>query len=351
MKISDRQKEQLRSIPCETISEQLGMTVRKHKALCPFHNDHTPSLQFNRKANTWYCFVCHVGGDGISLVRMKEYMGFVEACQWIASRNGITLRQQPSCLTHQRKSRQRPTPPVPAQQKPAPAVPLDLTRFLPLYLGRSNTFTRAMVQTQTLTQEQMRRAAERYRLGTLKDDVVFWQIDADGVVREGKVMRYNPDGHRSKSVTPLTISWIQKRLGKVPADGRAVPCLFGLHLLKDCPDDAIVAIVESEKTAIICSELLTTLPMQEGTGRVFWLATGGKGMLTVDALRPLNGHRVILFPDTDEDGSTYREWLAVATEASRLHHPPVYVSPLLEHHASEGQKRRKIDIADLILEN
>ena len=36
--------EKLRSLPCEGVAQRLGLTVKHHKALCPFHNDHTPSL-------------------------------------------------------------------------------------------------------------------------------------------------------------------------------------------------------------------------------------------------------------------------------------------------------------------
>ena len=42
----------------------------------------------------------------------------------------------------------------------------------------------------------------------------------------------------------------------------ATTCLFGLHLLRETSanDDTIVAVVESEKTAVICSELIPAIP-------------------------------------------------------------------------------------------
>ena len=34
----------LRAIPIEDLASRLGLDVRHHKALCPFHNDHHASL-------------------------------------------------------------------------------------------------------------------------------------------------------------------------------------------------------------------------------------------------------------------------------------------------------------------
>ena len=79
-----------------------------------------------------------------------------------------------------------------------------------------------------------------------------------------------------------------------------------------------------------------------------WLATGGKTELNVAKLKPLAGHRVILFPDTDETGQTYRDWYDVAEAASGVFGPPVTVSAMRAQRASAAQKAAKIDIADLL---
>ena len=65
-------------------------------------------------------------------------------------------------------------------------------------------------------------------------------------------------------------------------------------------------------------------------------------------LRPLAGHRLILFPDTDETGDTYRQWYEVAQAASDVFGHPVTVSSLLEQRATQAQKAAKIDIADML---
>lgn len=39
------------------------------KALCPFHDERTPSCSFNSARNLFKCFGCGAGGDGIALYR------------------------------------------------------------------------------------------------------------------------------------------------------------------------------------------------------------------------------------------------------------------------------------------
>jgi hypothetical protein len=79
-----------------------------------------------------------------------------------------------------------------------------------------------------------------------------------------------------------------------------------------------------------------------------WLATGGKTELNVAKLKPLQAHRVILFPDTDETGQTYSDWFEIAQAASDIFGHPVTVSSILEQHATQAQKAAKIDIVDLL---
>jgi hypothetical protein len=102
-----------------------------------------------------------------------------------------------------------------------------------------------------------------------------------------------------------------------------------------------VAVVEAEKTAIICSERYPDF---------IWLAPGGLEALTPEALFPLRERKVILFPDTDETGETYKKWYAIAQSAQRLLGQPIFVSSFLELHATPEQKSRKIDLVDYLYE-
>lgn len=52
------------------------------KVVCPFHDDHTPSLSINLKEGHFKCHACHIkGGDIISFHQKRYHLSFVEACQ------------------------------------------------------------------------------------------------------------------------------------------------------------------------------------------------------------------------------------------------------------------------------
>ncbi len=205
------------------------------------------------------------------------------------------------------------------------------------WLSTDTTFCRALVGCGYLSEEQMQRAAGRYRLGRSHDGgVIFWQIDQKGVVRDGKIMYYREDCHRDKARNP---SWVSARMKAYYGYDGSLPverCLFGLHLLSE---KGAVAIVEAEKTAVIMSERFP---------QYIWMAAGGLSALSAEKLRPLTDRHVVLFPDTDPDGKTYERWKAIAAEASRHTLFPVYVSPLLELQATPRQKAAKIDIVDYL---
>lgn len=75
--------QKLRDLPIEGVAERLGLKVNEHhKCLCPFHEDHHPSMSF--KKNQYRCFVCGAQGDSISLVKNCLNKSFIEACRWLA---------------------------------------------------------------------------------------------------------------------------------------------------------------------------------------------------------------------------------------------------------------------------
>ena len=85
----------LRSLPIEEVAARLGIEVNRHKALCPFHNDHHASLSFNLRKNTYRCFACGAHGDTIDLVRHLLYKDFREACLYLSANTPIPILDMP----------------------------------------------------------------------------------------------------------------------------------------------------------------------------------------------------------------------------------------------------------------
>ena len=84
--------QKLRDLPIEGVAEQLGMVVKRHKALCPFHADHHASLSFNTRKNSCRCYVC-MGNSVGTIDLVMKYLGkdFLSACRWLAEVNGVYL--------------------------------------------------------------------------------------------------------------------------------------------------------------------------------------------------------------------------------------------------------------------
>ena len=85
--------EKLRALPIEGVAERLGLAVKKHKALCPFHADSHPSLSFYTKRNMYKCFVCDAHGGPIDLTMKITGKPFVEACRWLADEHNVILTE------------------------------------------------------------------------------------------------------------------------------------------------------------------------------------------------------------------------------------------------------------------
>ena len=182
-----------------------------------------------------------------------------------------------------------------------------------------------------------------YQLGVTRDGhVIYWYIDKADVVRMGKVMAYKPDGHRDQSFTPQSIPKNLSIRGELPADYVIKQTLFGEHLLRNPSNDIkTIGIVESEKSAIICSLCIPDL---------LWMATGSKCNLQEERLSAIKERNAILFPDTDKDGRTFSQWRNRAMElnANSWH---LLVSDYLEQVATVEQRLAKIDIADLLIDD
>jgi len=177
--------------------------------------------------------------------------------------------------------------------------------------------------------------------GKYSDGVMFWQFDIKERIRTAKVMRYNPTTGKRIKRPKNYIHWIhsalkyQKKISKFNLH----QCFFGEHLLNQYPSKK-VAIVESEKTACIMSQILT---------EYVWLATGGSNgakWTEASVYSVLRGREVVLFPDLGQ----YNSW----NEKSKLLQSVglrVECSNFFESSVSHDDKKNGYDIADFAIAN
>ena len=130
---------------------------------------------------------------------------------------------------------------------------------------------------------------DKYQVGTsnqFNNSTVFWQMDYTGNIRSGKIMDYDTSTgkrRKNKDGKPL-INWVHSVL-EIP-NYNLKQCLFGLHLLNETTKQ--VAIVESEKTALIMS-----IEFPQYT----WMSTGSLRGFKYEYLAPLKEKDIIAFPD------------------------------------------------------
>jgi len=216
------------------------------------------------------------------------------------------------------------------QQKPVSFIPAEVFKAS-LHGHDSNNFVKFLLD--LFGVEVTKQLVSKYFIATSTHwhgATVFWQIDILGKIRTGKIMLYIPTtGKRVKE--PFNhINWVHKALKMAEFELRQ--CLFGEHLLQDKTKP--VAIVESEKTAIIASVYLP---------QFIWLAVGSLTNLNADKCKVLAGRKVTLFPDLNG----FEKWNIKAKGLSYL--VAFNVSDLLERKATETERKQGFDLADYLI--
>lgn len=118
----------LNALPIESVAGKLGIEVKRHKALCFMHDDHTPSLSFNTAKNIFHCFVCDKGGYPIQLVMEHKDCSFQDACLWLAREFYITIPENNGYNKTLKKSTRKIF--LPAKEKPVNTFDEEIFRWL-----------------------------------------------------------------------------------------------------------------------------------------------------------------------------------------------------------------------------
>jgi len=222
---------------------------------------------------------------------------------------------------------------------------LELTHLLETIGGYSgNSFVQFIGQLFPYDSDAAAEAVSKYRIGTYDGWTSFPTIDRQGKFCKAKLMKFDPaTGKRLKDADGRgLIHSLQAKLkqaGKLKLDFETnKDVFFGEHLAAKYPSLPI-AIVESEKTAIIASVCKGVFP------DLVWLACGGLSNLKPERLaRIANGRKLILFPDANG----FEKWQWIASEARKAG-IAVNVSDLLERLATSEQKRDGLDLADYLI--
>ncbi|MFN6105828.1 MAG: DNA primase, partial [Planctomycetaceae bacterium] len=98
--LNDDFKEQVRSrtdllsLVGESVALRPQRGGRDYVGLCPFHEDHNPSMHVYTDRQSFRCWVCDAGGDCFSFVMLRDRVEFREALELLANRAGLEMPKQ-----------------------------------------------------------------------------------------------------------------------------------------------------------------------------------------------------------------------------------------------------------------
>ena len=276
----------------------------EYVSLCPFHDDHTiGNFSVSPTKNIYKCFACDASGDPIAF--LMNYKGsnlsYTDALRYLAKKYDIYIDDDNDKDARWRNVKPAKPREIKEIHKKMLVVPRKVVADV-VHSTQLNNFIewfKHLPWSNDPTNNQRERVPvtlHDYCVGPWQDGrVAFWQIDNEGRPRSAKLMRYGENGKRNKKENPGWIhnqNGIREQCDLEHHEFRTVP--FGMHLLKKYPD-AVVNVVESEKTALICANAYGH------PERSLWLAVGGIKFLKPEVLQPIiaMGRTIWLWPDKD----------------------------------------------------
>lgn len=314
--------EQLKSISQDNMVEIINDFVPLKKSgnlfvgLSPFSNERTPSFTVNLNKGIFKDFSSGNGGDCLKFLMLVQDWKFLDALRYVAKKYNIELDDK-SDINY-------------SYQKRLPVQNLQPDFIHPnTMLGTVGNYDKNNLYKflcDKFGEHKTNKAFKDYYIGVTGNWTIFWQIDIDTYVRSGKFIKYLPNGRRDKDCKASWEHAKTKEYKPVYPNFNLVQCFFGEHLIGKKP----IAIVESEKTALVASILLN---------RYTWIACGSKNGLNDVKCGVLANRSVILFPDL----GCFKEWSEIAVKKGYS------ISNLIENKATEDDIRNGLDIADFLM--
>ncbi len=80
----------------DIVSSYIPLTQRgkNYIGVCPFHDDHSPSMSVSPEKQIYKCFACGATGNVFTFVSEYENVSFIEGVNIVANKIGMTLSQQ-----------------------------------------------------------------------------------------------------------------------------------------------------------------------------------------------------------------------------------------------------------------
>jgi DNA primase len=144
------------------LARERGITVKtmgsRAKALCPFHDEKSPSFTLDGERGFYHCFGCGVHGDAIAFVMAYDHLDFLDAVEYLANRLGLTVPRDNSTGNNQNQQ----------QHKAWYALMDSCASFYQneLMRNQANQMARDYVKQRGLSSE----TCKRFQIGFAQDD-------------------------------------------------------------------------------------------------------------------------------------------------------------------------------------
>lgn len=279
------------------------------KALCPFHQEKTPSFHVNPEKQIFKCFGCGVGGDVFKFIQLRENIGFMEAKTVLAERAGITIQVD---------GRSGAPATGPSKADIERANRWASRWFQQQFLGPAGEAARAYVNARGISEESVDRFAIGYapdswdllRRAAAERKIPTQLLITAGLIKEHPERKTTYDAFRNRLMFPIhdvmgrTIGFGGRTLGEDSAKYVNSPqsilfdkrrCLYGLNIAKG-------VFGERQRTAVVVEGYIDCIMAQQhGFGHT--VATLGTA-LTIEHVRLLRRYveSAILVFDSDTAG-------------------------------------------------